>query len=261
MDLLTALTAESSRIADVLAHADGTAPVPTCTDWTALDLAWHLTEVQTFWATMVEGRHAEPVDHDPEAGRPDDLGACLGMLREASSRLRAALDAAPPDAPVWSWSHRGGTAAWVRRRMAHEALVHRLDAEAAAGTTSPVDEELALDGIDELVGDFLTGVPDWGTFDPAGGTVTIAPDGSARTWVLTLGRLTGTSPGGTEHDLAAAVLVDGTATRETGDVLVGGAASGIDAWLWGRGPVDAVRLEGDEAVAARLRDLAADATQ
>ena len=261
MDLLTALTAESSRIADVLAATDAAAPVPTCTDWTALDLAWHLTEVQTFWAAMVEGRHTEPIDHDPDEGRPDDLATCLGMLRDASSRLRAALDAAPPDAPVWSWSERGGTASWVRRRMAHEALVHRLDAEAAAGTTSPVDEALALDGIDELVGDFLTGIPDWGTFTPSGGTVAIAPDGSARSWVLTLGRLTGTSPSGTDHDLAAALLAAGTDGRDTPDLLVGGAASAVDAWLWGRGPVDAVRLEGDDAVAAELRDLAADATQ
>ena len=38
----------------------------------------------------------------------------------------------------------------VARRAAHELAIHRYDAELAAGTPSPVEGELAVDGIEEI---------------------------------------------------------------------------------------------------------------
>lgn len=258
MDLLAALTTESARLTDVLADVDAAAPVPTCDGWTALDLAWHLTEVQTFWATMVEEQRDEPFDHDPDVGHPSTMAGCLEALSDATHHLASALESAPSDTPVWSWSERGGTAAWVRRRMAHEALVHRLDAEATAGVSSAVDDELARDGIDELVGDFLVGVPDWATFTPSEHHVALEPEGSDRTWTLALGRMTGTSPtSGTDYDLPAALAAD----EATPDLRVQGTAAAIDAWLWGRGSTADLRLRGDAHLAAELRAVVVDATQ
>jgi hypothetical protein len=54
------------------------------------------------------------------------------------------------------------TVSWVARRQAHEALIHRTDAELAAGVTvTRADAALAADGVDDLISGFLVGVPRW----------------------------------------------------------------------------------------------------
>ncbi len=44
------------------------------------------------------------------------------------------------------------TAGYIARRQAHEALVHRLDAELTVGDRTPLDPRLAADGVDEALG-------------------------------------------------------------------------------------------------------------
>ena len=39
------------------------------------------------------------------------------------------------------------TVGYIRRRQAHEALIHRLDAELTAGAVTPLDPDLAADGV------------------------------------------------------------------------------------------------------------------
>ena len=63
----------------------------------------------------------------------------------------------------------GGTVGWVLRRQAHEALVHRVDAEQTAGL--PVTDPgvvLAADGVDEMLGVMVSGLPEWASFTPDG---------------------------------------------------------------------------------------------
>ena len=55
-DYLAHLRADSARFAAVLAGTDPAASVPSCPDWSAADLVAHLTEVQTFWGTVVAER-------------------------------------------------------------------------------------------------------------------------------------------------------------------------------------------------------------
>lgn len=256
MDLLEALRANTRRFVDVLRDADADAPVPTCPGWTGQDLAWHLAEGQSFWADIVANRHTEPRD-DP-VDRPPSFAGCLDLVEKACMQLHTALAETADDVPVWSWDARGNMVGWVRRRQAHEALVHRLDAEATLGSATAVPRELAVDGIDELLSVYVEGLPEWGTFTSSGHRVQIGTDGSPRTWRLALGRMTGTSPAtGRSYDLAAAITdVDGPA-----DLTVTGPAAAVHAWLWGRGPVEPLRLSGDLARATDLRDLVADATQ
>ena len=62
---------ESQRFRDVLADCDPRADVPSCPDWRADDLLWHLGEVQHFWTWMVTNRPKGPDAYDdPE--RPGD---------------------------------------------------------------------------------------------------------------------------------------------------------------------------------------------
>src|SRR3546814_2178150 len=54
---------ESSRFRDVLASIDPATPVPSCPEWTAADLLWHLSGVQAFWSHVVTHRPQAPQDY------------------------------------------------------------------------------------------------------------------------------------------------------------------------------------------------------
>ena len=74
-----------------------------------------------------------------------------------------------------------------------------------------------------------------------------------------MGRFKGTSPNsGNDYDFPALMLTD---HLEEPSVVLRGAASALDLWLWGRGPLDQITVEGDAGVAANLRAAAADGTQ
>lgn len=256
---LAALREESERFLEALAGVDPTAAVPTCTGWTAADLLWHLGEVQQSWAEVAA--HGPEGGEPPEVARPDadDLATSAAT---AGTALLAALSRRGPSEPCWSWHEDGGTVGWVARRQAHEALVHRVDAQLTAGVeVTPPAVELAADGVDEVLRVMVDGVPAWGTFTPDGVTVRLVAENAGASWVLALGRFTGTSPGtGTAYDLdAAAVLAEDDGGSD--DLVVTGHAWDLDLWLWGRSGAAPLTVEGDPAVLERLRTLLAEATQ
>src|SRR5690348_13407179 len=125
LDYLTALRRETARFADVLRDADPSAPVPTCPDWNADDLLWHLAGVQWFWGSIVVDRLQTP-DGVVEQERPTDHADLVAALEENAVRLYDALAAADPAEPVYMWAE-DKTVGYIRRRQAHEALIHRLD--------------------------------------------------------------------------------------------------------------------------------------
>jgi len=89
--------AESRRFRDVLAEVDPAADVPTCPDWRADDLLWHLGEVQHFWTSMVTNRPKGPDDYDqPE--RPGDHAGLLSFYDTAYVALGTPW--APPTPPT-----------------------------------------------------------------------------------------------------------------------------------------------------------------
>ena len=72
-----------------------------------------------------------------------------------AAALVAELSSVSPDTPVWTFSSSNRTASFWQRRRAQETAVHRYDAETAAGTPTPIDADLAVDGIDEFFTVFL----------------------------------------------------------------------------------------------------------
>lgn len=252
------LREESERFLAALTGVPDDAPVPTCTGWTAADLVWHLGEVQHFWARVVSGADLDAYE-DP--ARPAD-GELRSFAATAGTELLTALAERQPDHPAWSWHEDGGTVGWAARRQAHEALVHRVDAELTAGrAVTPPTPQLAADGVDELLRHFVHGAPAWGEFAPDGVTVRLESTSTGDVWTLALGRFTGTSPtSGTHHDLDAAALL---AEDDGGEdhLTVRASAWDLDRWLWGRGDADVLDVSGDLALLDRLRALVTDATQ
>jgi uncharacterized protein (TIGR03083 family) len=162
LDYLEHLRADSARFAEVLAAANPATEVPSCPGWTAADLVWHLAEVQSTWGTIVSQTLADWDDENvPE--RPDGYPALLEALTASSALLIDALASTPDEVAVWTWSETDQTVGFVRRRQAHEALIHRLDAELTAGAVTDLDPALATDGVLEVLELMFGGAPAWAT--------------------------------------------------------------------------------------------------
>ncbi len=236
------LRTESARFLAAVRVADPTARVPACPDWTAAELAWHLTEVQWFWATVVEERRTD-VEGLQGPARPDTYAGLLSAFAAQAQRLHEVLSSADPATEVYTWAP-DRTVAFVLRRQAHEALVHRVDAEQAAGTArpaataTPVDPELASDGVHEVLDVMFGGCPSWGTFTPDDLQVEVRAADTGLVVPLVLGRFTGTDPdSGTsydEEDLSVRRADPAAAPAAT----VTGTAADLDLWLWHRAEGD-----------------------
>ncbi len=255
---LTAITTESTRIADLAAVSNPLSAVPSCPGWTLADLIWHVAEVQYFWASIVSDLLQKP-DRVPQLKRPADA-ELQSLLIEQTERLTTALAAHPPDTECWSWHEPGRYVGWVIRRQVHEALVHRVDAELAADALTPIDDELAADGVAEILEVMLdaSDLPGWATFEPDGRTALLASN-AGLAWALELGRFRGTSPAsGTDYNDPALRLVEESVTPTA---TISGSAAALDLWLWGRGGVGELVVAGDDEVPTMIRAAAVAGTQ
>jgi uncharacterized protein (TIGR03083 family) len=243
---------ESLRFREALTGCDPAARVPSCPEWSAADLVWHLTEVQQFWERIVRERPAGPGEDWTEPQRPDtSYDGLLAAFDESHSAFVAVLEAADPAEPAWSWSAEQ-TVGFTFRRQAHEALVHRLDAELTAGTVTPLDPRLAADGVDEALDIMFGGTPEWGRFDPLPHHVRVdLTDTDTQVWVQ-LGTFSGTSPDGVEHAAEADISVVADPGVDP-DAVVEGLAGDVDAWLWRRGDDAGIRVAGDRGIYDRFR--------
>ncbi len=255
MDYVTTIRHQSQRFHDVLQGVDLARPVPSCPDWTAADLVWHLVEVQHFWGSIA----GPPLTDPAEVAHlePPEDAELLDLFASRSARLVDALARHDPATPCYSWHPEGGSIGWVRRRQAHEALIHRVDAElAAAVPVAGIDAALAADGVDEMLRVMMHGVPPWGTFTADGVVIGLEATDTGDAWTLAMGRFDGTSPdsGKAYEGLDAAMVQGGNAAEPAGTLSA--AAWDLDRWLWGRGEPAAVA--GDATLRDRLRKLAAD---
>ncbi len=252
---LSHLDLESRRFAELLAGVDPAMPVPTCPDWTAADLVWHLTEVQWFWGSIASGpildaKEVERADADKPV-RPQDYHELLALFGTSRERLATAIADGPDDTPLWSWAAEQ-TLGFTRRRQAHEALIHRVDAELTAGIpVQPLDPALAADGVDEVLTVMWGDVPEWANFAPSDHVIALETLDTGHAWLVRVGRFTGTSPNsGRSYDEPASEMLAVGAAEPVAKVT--GSASDLDQWLWNRGNLGIARSGSDTA----LDDLA-----
>lgn len=237
---------ESARFRAVLAPCDPAARVPACPDWDAADLLWHLTEVQWFWAHVVRTRPAPPDEELPRPARAASYDGLLAAFDEHSAALVHELEAAGPHAAAWHWSPVQ-TVGTSFRRQAHEALIHRLDAEQTAGTVTALDPALAGDGVLEVLDVMYGGdAPAWGRVEVGTSLLRVdLVDLDTAIWVRP-SMFVGTEPGsGKVYDGPHVQVVDDPGSPA--DAVIAGSAADLDAWLWRRRGEEGIAVSGDPA--------------
>lgn len=243
---------ESTRFRDTLAGCDPTAPVPSCPDWDASDLLWHLGEVQHWWTWMVAHRPAGPDDY-AQPDRPSDFDELLSFYDQQYAGLVDALAAADPADPAWTWHPDRKDVGFIYRRQAHEALIHRRDAELTVGALTPLPADLAADGVDEVLDVMYGGCPPWGDFAPLPHYIRIdLTDTGDHVWVQ-LGHFHGTDPEGVTHDDDDLHVVDDPGVEP--DAIISGTAEALDARLWRRADGAETHLAGNLEIVDRFRSI------
>jgi uncharacterized protein (TIGR03083 family) len=254
---LSCLEADYRRLREV---ADGhlETPVPTCPDWTIADLTRHVAEVYLHKVEcMREGR---PRKTDwPPPGLADEEP--IALLDRSYTALVTELTTRNPDAPGGTWYDPDPTVGFWFRRMAHETVIHRIDAELGAGAdVAPVPDDLATDGIDELLKVFLAyNCAKW----PEDFTEALK-DSPGLTFLILAGKtswLAKTSPA--TVSVAGGPAVELTAAG-TPDIVVTGSPAAVLRWGWNRearGVPSPVTIQGSADALAEIRRCLYAATQ
>jgi uncharacterized protein (TIGR03083 family) len=212
-------------------------PVPGCPPWTVADLISHVVGVYRHKLAALEGTSAP--------GQDEEWGAIAAgedprvVLRATGDQLIHRLAGLAPETPAWSWWPAEQTVGFWQRRMAQETAVHRWDAQSALDgveEAEPIDDELAIDGVDEVLS-WLTWPWDEVPQDDATGQQVMVATGD-RAWTVTLHR--------------TSVEVQATASDAAG-ALVAGEPSELLLHLWGRPVPGAVATAGDTVALGLLR--------
>lgn len=156
---LECLAADYERLREVAVAADPGMAVPSCPEWTVADLVQHVGRVYLHKTlAMREGKEPEPW---PPAGLPDEEPVAL--LDRTYAGMRAEFAKRAPGDAAGGWYAPDRTVGFWIRRMAQETVVHRIDAELGAGVpVAAVPDDLAIDGVDELLRVFLAySVSEW----------------------------------------------------------------------------------------------------
>lgn len=242
VDHIAVIEAEAARLIAAYA-ADPTGKVPWSDRWTVGTVARHVAGTHHVVAQVIGGRPdadfglfgslVSPAKDDP--GFP-------AWFAEGTAALCSQLRAADPDDGCWSWYAGGRTVGFWTRRMAHETLVHRWDAEAGAGIAGPaMDPGLAADGVDEFLDVFVRATRELHG-SPAGPSMHLECTDAEREWFLEL-----------SHDGERVV---GSEPVECASAMRG-PAEGLLLVLWGRlDPAAAgVEVAGDHEILERWDEL------
>lgn len=232
------IAVEAGLLRAVATSLEASTPVPTCPGWTVQRLLQHVGRVFDMVIRVVQT--ADP--RSPPSRVEPPSGDVLAIFDDRLAAMLDVLATTDPATPVWHFSPTAPkTAAFWSRRMAHEVTVHRIDAQAAAGTGSAVDPEFAADGVDEVLTRLIPRHIDAWAVRTLFGTVLYHAADAGRAWTVRLvaGQLPQTEPEAvTEPDASVVGLADAVYRaawgRPSGAVVSGDTAL-----------VDATRADGN----------------
>ena len=232
---LDTIRADARALADA-ARKDPDARVPSCPDWDVAALVGHLGFVHR-WAAAIVRSGATSYPGDIETAQPgDDL---VGWFTEGATDLVDLLASTPSDQPSWNHMRGEPVVGYWARRMAHETAIHRFDVQLAHGSTTPIDTELAVDGIDELVDIWLPKSLRKNPERTLGGTLHLHTTDTEGEWLIDV------------RDGEAHV----TREHAKGDAAARGTASDLLLTLWGRLPTSTLEVFGETAILERWSDV------
>ena len=229
---LDSLRAEGRLLAAAVAAGPGDASVPGIDDWTLDDVARHTGSVHEWICEVLTNGLPDWGYDDLMPKAPQDHTELPSWYLGRLSTLLDLLESIPSGREVWTlFDEPPGVAFW-KRRQCFETLVHRYDAEGAAGRRTPLDPGLATDGVDEA----LQMVRHRTRFrSDREVRFAVRTTDTDRTWTLRIG---GTLP------REERTLVDGG----DGDVELSGRAADLVVHLWNRPPEQPVTLAGDQSL-------------
>lgn len=249
--LLQHLTREYGLLHAAVDAVDPQTPVPSCPGWTVADLARHVAMVYLHKVECIRlGAYPDPWPPEP-SGEP-----AVRDLERAWTALTEAFATHAPGDPAKTWFDPDQTVGWWIRRMALETVIHRVDGELAVGSVAPIPEDLALDGIDELLAIFVgygsTRWPEEFAANIEAGTgdrlrVVAQTGDGPRAWLATV-----TGSGVTVVEDGADAAAEVTAT---------GDADALLRWVWNRAAPGEVTVAGDPAAVDRWHSVIVTATQ
>jgi uncharacterized protein (TIGR03083 family) len=237
------IEASTAGLAEIVADHDQRLPVPTCPEWTLRQLATHVGRAQRWAAEITRRRLDAPISFRevPDGRLPDDRAEQPVWLRAGAARLVDAVREAGSDL-VWSFAGPAPAGFWLRR-MAHETLVHRADAQLAAGAEPEpaIEAGVAADAIDEWLMLLTRGLGNSGERAKALGA------GAALHLHATDDGLGGRGEWMVRHDAGGLTVEAG---HGKGDAALAGPAASLLLVLMRRRPASdpAVTVHGDSAV-------------
>ena len=238
-DHLEALVRGGAALGEAAAAAGLEAKVPTCPAWDVTKLVLHQGMVHRWAAANLRGER----DHDTAASQAEGKAAAslLDWYTQGLAALVDTVRATPPDAQAMVFLRDAPPPRrfWARRQ-AHETTIHSVDAISAACRRWPtaadvaIDPVLAADGIDELLGGFITrGKGQLHAPEPY--TVLVRTDDTSHAWTLQIsdGPIL-TTPGAIERP---EVVFSGTAVQlylslwnRADEITTNGRPDLIDQW-------------------------------
>jgi uncharacterized protein (TIGR03083 family) len=236
------IEASTGAIAALVDSADETLPIPTCPQWTLRQLATHVGRAHRWAAEIVGTRSPVMIEFRavPGGKLPEDPAERAPWLISGAALLVRNLRDAGDDL-VWTFTGLAPAGFWARR-MAHETVVHRADAQCAAGQEFTVPAMLAADAIEEWL--TLLMLPELGGQDKRDSAL---PQGRSLHIHATDGGLDGTGEWLVTNGPAGFAV---TAGHGKADAALSGPAADLLLVLMRRKPAsdETVRVFGDRAV-------------
>ena len=171
------LETETARFATAAAGRDEDEKIEKCPEWTVRDLVTHVGTGHRLATGIIEERRDRPAEYRL-ADAPASPADWAEWLISGARRLNLAVADLGFDGKVWTWQPKHQTAGFWQRRMLHDLIVHRFDAD----PTGAVAPDLAADGIADL----LLAFEYFGKLTGNGDTLLFTATDTGQSWHVTL---------------------------------------------------------------------------